>query len=883
MKNIVFTLLFFNALYFSSLGQSIEEITKTANSLNITTRQQAIEELRKRGVSENEARQLARMRGLDFDEYLENYLVQKNGDLEKSSTNSTPFLTIKDSTLVDESSITPTTSDSILNQVAPKKTESTQYFGYSIFKNNPFLSKEYLTGNIDENYLISPGDKLRILVFGVHTFEDEVEVDLNGNIKIGNFGVFQAAGNSFKTLKERLKIFLGRYYQNLLASTPSTFLDVSLTQIRPIKITVIGESNSPGAHLISGMASVLNALYSSGGIKESGSLRTINVIRNNKVIHVVDLYDFLTNGIFKEDIQLTNGDIIFVPSRISTVSLTGEVRLAGLFELLPGENLYDLFRFSGGLLPTASVTNISIARVKNFKSRSDSENIDRYLSTVTLNFRNPKEEPKFELYDGDNVKVYPILEKITNKVYISGNVNLEGDFSTSDFPNLNTLIQIAAKGLKPNTYLNKVDIFSEDLDGKKQLKTYSLNSILKEEVVVSLENQDSIRVYSEEEISGQKLIKVKGFINEPKTLFWRENFSIFDLIFQSAPMEELEFKKNFLSSRIDILRRNEDGETTIFNFSLDNLDELRTNFLHPNDELILYSKSVYKNVNPKIRVNGFVRNPTTIELTAEMKIEDAILQAGGFTDYADTSVVIVNREKFDYDKNGISERFAIQPDLGYLLGKSKTSSSLFILEPNDLISVRKLPGVESLQNVLVFGEVKFPGSQVLENKYENFNSIVEKAGGLGFDAYLPASYIVRDSSVIAVNLKQTRSLSQSFFKDGDQIFIEKKSGTVKVLGAVENESSLVWREGKRANYYIRNVGGRVKNSASTGYVIQKNGLAKSISTFKNPKIFPDSRIVVNQKEKVEKSKNEFVDSFIKVLTVLTGSLTTLVLVQNLQN
>ena len=879
---LVFAIILFNSFCSSVFGQSLQEITKTANSLNIKTRNQAIDELRKRGISENDARQMAKIRGIDFDEYLNSYLTQNQKEVNNSKT--TPFLIIEDSTLADESIINPGT-DSILVAANRLDDDASVFFGYSIFKNNPFLSKEYLTGNIDENYLISPGDKLRILVFGFHSFEEEVTVDLNGNIKIGNFGIFQAAGNTFKTFKDRLRIFLGKYYQNLLSVPSSTFLDVSLTQIRPIRITVIGESNSPGAHLISGMASVLNALYSSGGVRETGSLRSIKLIRNNKVIHEIDLYDFLTKGVFKEDIQLTNNDIIFIPSRISTVKVEGEVKRPGIFELFPGENIYDLLSFSGGLLPTASLNNISINRIKELKSRIDAQNFDRYLSTFTLNYADPKEETKFQLFDGDEVKIHRILENAINKVYVSGNVNFEGSFSTTEFPDVFSLIQIAAKGLKKNTYLNKVDIFSESMTGKKDLQTYSLASILNKEISVNLENQDSVRVYSELEVSGQKLIKVKGFINEPKTIFWRDNFSIFDLIFQSTPIEEIEFKKSFLSSRIDVLRNDSEGKASILSYSLDNIDLLKSNYLEPNDEVILYSKSVYKRLNPKIRVNGFVRNPGEFLLTSEMKIEDAILQAGGFDDYADTTTVIVNREKYDFDNKIISERFEVKPDLAYLVGNSKSSTSSFTLEPNDFLSIRKLPGVEVPQYVLVYGEVKYPGSQVLESKYEDFNSIINKAGGLGFDAYLPASYIIRDSLIVAVNLKQTKNLSQSFFKSGDQIFIEKKSGTVTVSGAVENEASLVWREGKRANYYIKNVGGKAKFISSSGYIIQKNGLAKSITTFKNPKVFPDSRIVVNQKEENINDKvgslTNSIDKFIQVITLVTGSLTTLVLVQNL--
>ena len=232
--------------------------------------------------------------------------------------------------------------------------DSILYFGYDVFVNNKFANKEYLIGNIDEGYILSPGDILRIFVFGDNSYQTEVEIDLNGNILLPDIGIFMASGYTFKTLKNRLNTYLGKYFSGLIDYPKRSFLDISLTQLRPVKVTVLGESNTPGPHLVNGFATVLNAIYSSGGIKLSGSLREISVYRNNRLFKKIDLYDYITKGSLDQDIRLMNNDIVFIPPKISSVQITGSIRKEAIYELKKQEGIKELLDFSGGLLPEAS-------------------------------------------------------------------------------------------------------------------------------------------------------------------------------------------------------------------------------------------------------------------------------------------------------------------------------------------------------------------------------------------------------------------------------------------------------------------------------------------------------------------------------------------------
>lgn len=215
------------------------------------------------------------------------------------------------------------------------------------------------------------------------------------------------------------------------------------------------------------------------------------------------------------------------------------------------ENLQDLIKFSGGLPTTASLNNFKVTRVKPFKDRAQSFIYDRFVTSV--NYNNVKEgKNEFKIEDGDGIEVSKILDKVKNIVTINGHVNAPGVYDINTFSDLKTLIELAAKQIRPNTYLNKVDIFKEDINGDKSFVTYNLKSVLDEEIKVVLEENDSIKIYSETEVIGENRVSISGYVSEPTTVFWREDLSLFDLIFQTTSFEETVFQSKVLKSRVDL-------------------------------------------------------------------------------------------------------------------------------------------------------------------------------------------------------------------------------------------------------------------------------------------------------------------------------------------
>lgn len=859
-------------------SQTEQQVLSEANRLNISSREEAISALSKKGISESQAKEMAQIRGIDFEAFLDQYLKSKEGSAANNRGKSDLAQVVTELEIALPSKDTIVASET--NELAEKVIEN--YFGYDIFVNNPFGQKEYLLGNIDEGYILAPGDELRITVFGDNNLEFVSKIDLNGNISFPNIGVFFAAGNSFATLKNRIKIFLGKYYSGLLSTPSRTFLDVSLTQIRPVKVSVLGNVTTPGPHLISGMATVLNALYASGGVNTSGTLRDVKVYRNNKLIKSIDLYDYITQGNIDQDIRLTNNDVLFVGPRLSSVTLSGKVKTAAIFELKPNETLKDLFSFAGGLPADAAVNAVNISRIKPFQERTQQLVFDRFLTTINYAGIQKKGQKGFQLMDGDLVSVQEILATQKNQVYIEGNVNAPGSYALDVFKDLKTLINQGAKGVLPNTYMQKLDIKKEDNLGNLSFKTFNLSSVLDDKIKVSLQENDTIKIYGLKEVQGVQMVTISGFVTKPKTIFWSKDLSIFDLIFQAVSYEELDFQSKVLRSRLDLKRVDKQtGSYNLTQYSLDALEEIKTTYLMPDDEVVLYTRSVSQDVEPSLKVLGAVVNPGEFPLGKTIYVEDAILMAGGFLEEAEKTVVNVNRLDRNLDKGTYSKLETYQLDMNYLLGLKNKPSNPFILENNDIITVFAPIRAKFQPTISVQGEVKFPRTIILENDQIGVKKIIEIAGGLTNNSNLESSYIVRDSLKVFFNVKKYKSNEQVALLDGDVLVIGSKLASVSTSGGIVNPSIFNWEKGRRAKYYIANSGGTKKRIAQM-YVQQANGVSEKIGFLKNPVVHPGAEIVVVEKpEKIPGEGDQFLDDFVRIFGILSGTLTTIILTTRL--
>ena len=344
-------------------------------------------------------------------------------------------------------------------------------------------------------------------------------------------------------------------------------------------------------------------------------------------------------------------------------------------------------------------------------------------------------------------------------------------------------------------------------------------------------------------------------------------------------MDNTDFLTNLLRSRIDLKRYNiETGDYTSLKYDYNDIEALKAVLLVPKDKVLIYGKSVTEVTNKTVSIFGYVTTNASFPLERNMYVEDVILLAGGFEFSANQTSATVNRQEIDPVNERLIERFEVILDKDYLLGLKDRPENGFVLKHKDIISVKKLEGFIEAERVSVSGEVVFPQSVLLEFRNSSLADILEACDGLTKYANLEASYLKRDGNIIALDLSNIGS-SDKIFVNGDELFIASNKGEVLVTGAVQNPSNFIWEKNLRAKNYLRNSGGKT-SKASKSYLVLPNGQTKKISFFKNPRVFPNSIIVVNTKEK-KNNEGKFLDDFSKVFTILASTLTTILLASRL--
>ena len=218
------------------------------------------------------------------------------------------------------------------------------------------------------------------------------------------------------------------------------------------------------------------------------------------------------------------------------------------------------------------------------------------------------------------------------------------------------------------------------------------------------------------------------------------------------------------------------------------------------------------------------------------------------------------------------------------MGTTKTKQeTAYHLQHLDVVNVRQIPGYEKMKSIKVSGEVHYPGVVTLTTKKQSLNEVLKVAGGITRFASIEASYILRDDERFIIDLKKVLRQNLSFLKDGDEIVIGANTGDVSVQGAVLNEGLFVWKDGRRVSNYINNSGG-YDGKIQSVVVELPNGFAKRKHWFNNPKVLPNSKIYVYAKpEKEKKDSSERMEKLIDILSVVSGSLTTILMVQTLRS
>jgi protein involved in polysaccharide export with SLBB domain len=772
----------------TALAQVDLQNISSINVDNLTDQQlkQLLQKAQNAGVSDTELLQQAQARGMAPGQLqkLQNRVIELRKSSAAGSSLSDTILTGKRNLNYKPDVLDTTNKIDFFADLKPK------IFGADLFKgkNNSFEPNLKLATPI--NYIIGPDDQLNINVYGNSLVNWQLSVSPEGNINIPGIGIINVAG---KTIETATSIIKSKLAANNYAIGRGTNVQVSLGNIRSIKVIMIGQLEKPGTYTLSSLATVFNALYAAGGPTETGSLRQIEVIRNNRRITTLDVYDFLVKGNQKDNIALRDQDVIRVPTYKTRVELVGQVKIPALFEVLPGESFQKVLNFAGGFTDSAYVARIKISQVSGQQRR--------LTDLVEADYDN------YMPLRGDIYYIESVLNRFENRVTINGAVFRPGEYELQKGLTLDQLIEKAA-GLREDAFTERGTITRLKPDNSTEMISFNVKDVLNKASTVQMQREDVV----------------------------------------------------FISS--------------IFG--------LRDKY--------------------QVTVNGSVRKPGIVPFSDSMKVEDVILNSGGFAEGASPKRIEVARRVYNADPESrnskVAQVFSVDVD-----SQLKLASINFVLKPFDIVSVYNLPGFEKQRTVKVEGEVLYPGSYTIQTKDEKISDVVRRAGGLTASADANGGSLKRnniailgvdknksDTTALALErkdqlsrlkrtnrgdttnteniqprnnfvgislekiLKSPGSKVDLLLEDGDVLRVPKQQQVVRVNGEVLYPSAVVYSKSKSFKSYVLNAGGFSPNALKkAAYVVYPNGTVKGtkrIFVFNDhPKVRPGSEIFVPNKPK----------------------------------
>jgi protein involved in polysaccharide export with SLBB domain len=549
---------------------------------------------------------------------------------------------------------------------------------------------------------------------------------------------------------------------------------VSLGNIRSIQVNIMGEVVLPGTYTLSSFSSLFHALYSAGGVNRIGSLRDIKLIRDGKTISTVDVYEYLIKGESSGNITLREGDLVKVEPYSKRIQITGQVKRPMIYELKANENLSSIIKYAGDFTSNAYRKNINITR------RGDTE-----MQIFTID---ADSFDKFDLKDGDFVRVSDILDRYENRVSIEGSVFRPGSYAIGDKIQTVTDLVKYAEGPTEDAFLERALLYRENPDLATTLESINLGQLLNGNTPdIKLRRNDRIYISSQDELRDDRNVTLAGEVKRPGSFPYARNMSIEDLILQGGGLLESASR-----AKIDVSRR--------------------------------------------------IKNPMSTSQS---------------------------------DRQG--ETFSFTLEKGLIISGDKK----FVLQPFDIVTVRRSPGYEVQQNVSVMGEILFSGLYAKTTRDERLSSLVERAGGLTESAYIQGARLLRqmdkdEKARLEATLELAKSnskdslmideteISESYYvgidlqkailhpggdddivlREGDVLDIPTYNGTVKISGAVMYPNTVTYSKGMSVGKYIDNAGGYAYRAKKRPYIVYMNG---KVATGLSARVEPGCEIIVPQK------------------------------------
>lgn len=627
-------------------------------------------------------------------------------------------------------------------------------FGLDFFQQGASQVDANLSGPVDANYRIGPGDRLVLVLTGDVEQAYNLDVTREGFIVIPQVGQLWVNNLTLAELEDVLYNRLGRVYSGVRRGAgATTHFYVTPSRLRSNQIYVVGDVVKPGSYRISSAGTALSALYAARGPTENGSMRQIEIRRGTGgKVDVLDVYDYLLKGDASHDVRLENGDRVFVPIHGARVRIVGEVARPATYEMKQGETLADALKFAGGFTAAAARRRVQIERILSPSDRGFAGR-DRIVTDIVSNEFAAGSGPAIAVRDGDVIRVFPVASRVRNRIAVRGDVWAPGTQGITPGMKISDALKLAG-GVKPDAYLGQLLITRLQPDSTR----IELRAALQDTtgVVINdfpVKEDDEIRVFSKTEFRPTRYVAISGAVRRSGQFPYHEGMTVRDLVLLAGGLEQSAYLNEAEIARLPADRAGGVTATT-FRIPLDSsyIFERGPNGQYlgppglpaasgPNPEVTV---NAYDNVlilrqpNWELQrmavVAGEVRFPGRYSLkTKTERITDLIRRAGGLTPdgYADGVV-------FYRKANGVGR---IGIELPQVLRDPRSLDNLPLVDGDSIF----IPRYQAV--VTVTGAVNSPIA-VTYSPGKSLDYYIRAAGGLGRNADVSRAYVTQSNGKV---------------------------------------------------------------------------------------------------------------------------------------
>jgi polysaccharide biosynthesis/export protein len=685
-----------------------------------------------------------------------------------------------------------------LLRLEPLDDEGAKPFGYDLFQGVPSTFAPVKDIQVPIDYIVGPGDTFNVQLYGNDTGSYSLIVGRDGRIKFPKLGPISVSGMGFDAARTAIE---HRVAQQLIG----TQVSVTMGDLRSIRVFVLGEAEKPGSYTVSGLSTMTNALFVSGGVKTVGSLRNIELKRNGHLVSVLDLYDLLLHGDTSGDHQLMPGDVIFIPPIGTTATVYGAVRRPAIYELKKENTAEQLVEIAGGLSPDADAGLAQLERIAASRLRE--------MRNINLNSNAGRNT---EISNGDKLRVPAIRPTLENSVELSGYVFRPGAFEyraglrltdvLSSFdelrPNADRHYVVIRRVVPPE---EKIEVISADLERALSARGSAADPELRPRdriIVFDLTANrsrtvapiiDDLRLQASATAPAHVVV-IFGEVRAPGQYPLEPSMHVSDLIRAGGSLDDSAYTGEAELNRYEVVN-GEERQTELLEV---NLAAIRHNEpgadleLRPYDILVVKKTPQWESPGT-IVLNGELRHPGRYPIHHGETLSSVLRRAGGFTDIAfDEGAVFIREELKQREKDQLeilSNR--LQSDLAALSLEAVSTSAVTNggggggAGAGQALAIGQQL-IQQLRNTKPVGRLVVDVDKVINGR----------PGG-------PGDVLLRN---------------------GDVLLVPKKTQEVTVLGEVQGPTSHIFRVGLSRDDYIAASGGTTqKADRKRIYIVRANG------------------------------------------------------------